>query len=293
MQPPVVSIVTPCFNAARFIEETIESVVSQNYPHIEYLVMDGGSTDGTVEILRRYERRLRYYSAPDSGQADAINRGLAETHGDIFAFLNADDTYLPCAIARAVEGFAEHPDAAVVYGGAWHVDEHGRRLSAYPVEDFDRTRLSRRCIICQPAAFMRRDALAAVGALDAGLRFAMDYDLWIRLAAKYPLVKIEAVLANSRLHSEAKTVRQTASAMRETISLLKRHYGYAPYNWIYGYVHQRLSGQSLANVRPRISLASAGPAFALGFGYNWRHPIRYCHDVLSTAREGIAWASRP
>lgn len=292
MQRPLVSIVTPCFNAARFLEETIVSVLSQDYPHIEYAVMDGGSTDGTVEILRRYEGRIRWCSAPDNGQADAVNRGFAQTQGEIFAFLNADDTYLPGAIARAVAGFARHPDAAVVYGDAWHVDERGRRLSEYPVEAFDRTRLSRRCIVCQPAAFMRRDAVAAVGVLDTTLHFAIDYDLWIRLAAQYPLVKIEAVLANSRLHSEAKTVRLTASAMRETIALLKRHYGYAPYNWIYGYVHQRLSGQPLANSRPRISLASAGPAFALGFGYNWRHPVRYVHDVLSTAREGIAWASR-
>lgn len=293
MQAPLVSIVTPCFNASRFVEETIESVLAQDYPQVEYLVIDGGSTDGTLDILRRYEGRLRWSSSPDHGQADAINRGFAQSHGEIFAFLNADDTYLPGAIARAARAFADHPDAALVYGDAWHIDEEGRRLSRYPVEPFAPDRLARRCIVCQPAAFMRRDALAAAGALDAGLQFAMDYDLWIRLAAKYPLVKIDAVLANSRLHSGAKTMRQTAAAMHETIALLKHHYGYAPYNWIYGYVHQRRSGQALAAARPGISLASAGPALALGLGYNWRHPIRYCRDVLATAREGIAWASQP
>src|SRR5579872_2866095 len=104
MQSPLVSIVTPCFNAARFIEETIESVLAQDYPLIDYVVIDGGSTDGTIEILRRYEDRLHWHSARDNGQADAVNRGFAQARGDIFAFLNADDTYLPGAIARAVEG---------------------------------------------------------------------------------------------------------------------------------------------------------------------------------------------
>jgi glycosyltransferase involved in cell wall biosynthesis len=284
---PSVSIVTPCFNAARFIAETIESVLGQDYPAIEYLVMDGGSDDGTLDILKRYEGRLRWRSEPDKGQADAVNRGFELTRGEIFAFLNADDTYLPGAVARAVEGFARNPEAAVIYGDAWHVDENGRRLARYPVEPFEPHRLARRCIVCQPAAFIRREVFAACGGLDAELRFAMDYDLWIRLAqGNYGLIKIDEELAHSRLHPDAKTVGQTAAAMRETIQVLKRHYGYAPFNWVYGYVHHRLSGQALAASRPRMSVASAGPALALGLGYNWRHPIRFYRDVLASAREG-------
>src|SRR5579871_3122093 len=112
-QVPLVSIVTPSLNMGRFLEETILSVLEQDYPHVEYLVMDGGSSDGTLETLRRYDGRLRYISAPDSGQADAVNRGFAQTSGPIFAFLNADDTYLPGALSAVVQAFQDHPEAAV------------------------------------------------------------------------------------------------------------------------------------------------------------------------------------
>lgn len=293
MFQPLVSVVTPCFNAARFIEETIASVLGQKYPRVEYIVMDGGSTDGTLDVLARYAGRLRYYSQKDGGQADAVNRGFALTEGEIFTFLNADDTYLPDSIARAVEGFDRHPEAAVVYGDAWHVDENGSAISRYPAEPFDGARLARRCIICQPAAWIRRQAFAECGGLDARLHFALDYDLWIRLARRHSLVKIDSVLANSRLHAAAKTVGQTAGAMRETIDVLRQHYGYAPFNWIYGYAHHRLSGQALAAEPPGLSLTSACAALALGWRYNWRHPIRYCRDVRATAREGIVCSSRP
>jgi glycosyltransferase involved in cell wall biosynthesis len=288
MPAPLVSIVTPCFNAARFIEETIESVLRQDYPRVEYLVMDGGSTDGTVEILERYGDRLRYRSAKDAGQADAINRGFALTQGEIFAFLNADDTYLPGAVARAVEEFERHPEAAVVYGNAWHVDEQGRQISPYPTEPYESGRLARRCFICQPAAFIRRNAFAEAGGINAGLRFAMDYDLWIRLARRHPMVNLDSYLANSRLHAAAKTVEQTGQAMRETIGILKEHYGYAPFNWLYGYAHHRLSGQPLAAEAPRRSWKSASCAVALGLRYNWRHPIRYGRDIRASARERVA-----
>src|SRR5687768_1254630 len=133
---PLVSIVTPCLNMGRFLEETIRSVLDQDYSRIEYLVMDGGSTDQTLEILERYRDRLRFMSSPDAGQAAAINRGFDLTSGEIFAFLNADDTYLPGAVAAAVQGFLRHPQAGVIYGDAWHVAGDGSRLAAYPVEPF-------------------------------------------------------------------------------------------------------------------------------------------------------------
>jgi len=292
MQQPLVSIVTPCLNAARFIEETIQSVLAQDYPAIEYIVMDGGSNDGTLDILKRYQGRLRWLAAKDDGQADAVNRGFALTQGEIFAFLNADDTYLPGAVARAVEGFARKPEPAVVYGDAWYVDDTGKRLGRYPVEPYDPDRLERRCIICQPAAFIRRNVFAAARGLDSRLRFAMDYDLWIRLAQAHSLVKVDTELANSRLHADAKTVGQQSAAMRETIQVLRRHYGYAPFNWVYGYFHNRRGGQALAAAPPGVSLASAAPALAWGLGCNWRHPIRYFRDVLGTAKEGIVCVSQ-
>lgn len=289
---PRVSIVTPSLNMARFLDETIRSVLEQDYPHIEYLVMDAGSTDGTLEILKRYEGQLQYISKPDRGQADAVNRGFGLTTGEIFAFLNADDTYLPGAVSTVVQAFADHPEAGVVYGDAWHVAEDGSRIAPYPVEPFDSANLSRRCFICQPAAFFRRAAFADCGMLDANLRFAHDYDLWIRMARRYPMVKVDGFLATLRIHATNKTMGETGPAMRETIEVLQRHYQYVPYNWLYGYGHQRLTGQPLAVETPRPAFSSACYSVALGARYNWRHPFRYCRDVVSTARKGLAWVSR-
>jgi glycosyltransferase involved in cell wall biosynthesis len=296
VERPLVSIVTPSFNSGRFIDATIRSVLEQDYPNIEYLVMDGGSTDATLDILRGYERshershegRLRYISEHDKGQASAVNRGFHMTRGSIFAFLNADDTYLPGAISTAVEAFAMHPKPAVVYGDAWHVAEDGTRISPYPVEPFDANRLARRCFICQPAAFFRREAFAASGMLDATMHFAHDYDLWIRIAHRYTMLKLDAFLATSRMHPESKTMGQTSIAMRETLELLKRHYGYVPYNWLYGYGHHRLTGQAIAIDPPRAAVRSACYSMAMGARYNWRHPLRYFRDIVATAREGLA-----
>jgi glycosyltransferase involved in cell wall biosynthesis len=285
---PLVSIVTPCLNAAPFIEQTLRSVLEQAYPSIDYLVMDGSSTDGTLEILDRYSARLRYVSSPDSGQADAVNRGFARTKGEILGFLNADDMYAPGAVTAAVRAFAEHPNAAVVYGEAWYIAKDGSPIAAYPVEPFDPANLARRCFICQPAAFFRRDAFRIIGGLDASLRFALDYDLWIRMARRFPMVKIDRRLAMSRVHDRTKTMSEMGPAILETIATLRRHYGYVPHNWLYGYGHHRLTGQPIAVDKPRAAFASACFSLALGARYNWRHPLRYCRDVISTARHGLA-----
>lgn len=276
----------------QFLEAAIRSVIQQDYPRVEYLVMDGGSTDGTLEILRRYEGRLRYISAPDRGQADAVNRGFQLTQGSIFAFLNADDAYLPGAISAVVQAFAQNPEAGVIYGEAWHVGEDGSRISPYPVEQFQAGRLARRCFICQPAAFIRREVFEASGMLNPDLHFALDYDLWIRIARRYPMLKIDTPLAVSRVHGENKTIRQMAVALRETLIMLKRNYGYVPFNWLYGYGHHYLTGQRLVFEAPRPAIASACLSLALGMRYNWRHPLRFCRDIFDTSREGLAWIGR-
>src|SRR5580698_405145 len=167
---PRVTIVTACLNAERFLEQTIRSVLDQDYPCIEYVVMDGGSTDGTTDILRKYERSLVWQSSPDRGTADAVNRGFAHAQGEIFGFLNADDVYHPRAVSTAVRALRENPEVAGVYGDGWWIDEHGSRIAPYPVRDFDRALLERECFICQPASFFRRQAFESAGGLDPDLR---------------------------------------------------------------------------------------------------------------------------
>jgi glycosyltransferase involved in cell wall biosynthesis len=236
---PLVSIVTPCFNAVKFIEATIESVLTQDYPRIEYIVVDGGSTDGTVDILRRYDGRLRWVSEPDRGAADAINRGFAMSHGEIFTYLNADDVYLPEAVSTAVRSF----EGDAIYGEAWWIDEAGERLAAYPVRDFDADLLSRECFICQPASFIRRYAFENIGGMDPALSLTFDYEFWMRLAKTYKIHRIEGTLALSRMHRTNKSLGQRAGVFRETFRILQRHYGYVPFQWIYAYLCYRADGR--------------------------------------------------
>jgi len=240
---PIVSIITPCYNAAKFIEQTIESVLAQDYPRIEYIVMDAGSTDGTVEILKRYgqrvNQRVTWFSQPDRGAADAINRGFALSHGEIFTYLNADDAYLPGAVSTAVRSF----QGDVVYGNAWWIDEAGTRLAPYPVHDFDRELLARECFICQPASFIRREAFENIGGMDPDLTLTFDYELWMRMAKTYDLRRIEGTLALSRMHRSNKSLGQRAGVFRETFRILRRHYGYVPFQWIYAYLCYRADGR--------------------------------------------------
>lgn len=232
---PSFTVVTPSLNQAQFIGGTIESVLGQKYPHLEYIVVDGGSTDGTVELLRRYDGRLRWVSEPDRGQGDAVNKGVRLGHGELIGWLNSDDTYWPDALERAALTFRQRGRAAVVYGDANHVLEDGSLYGPYPTASFDYTRLAERCFICQPAAFIRRQAFDDVGGLDIRLAYCMDYDLWIRLGRGHSLVYLPAVFANSRLHKDAKTLARRRHVYQEILRTVRRHYGYIPYLWVNGY----------------------------------------------------------
>jgi glycosyltransferase involved in cell wall biosynthesis len=241
---PLVSIVTPCRNSAAFIEQTIQSVRDQDYPRIEHIVIDGGSTDGTIKILKRYEDRLKWISEPDGGAADAINKGFALSRGSIFAYLNADDLYLPGAVSSAVRAFQCEPSStAVVYGDAWWIDEGGSRIAPYPVRDYDREALARECFVCQPASFVRRAAFENAGGMDPDLHLTFDYELWMRISRTYDLRRIAGTLASSRMHAANKTLGQRREVFRETFRVLRRHYGYVPFQWIYGYLCYRADGR--------------------------------------------------
>jgi glycosyltransferase involved in cell wall biosynthesis len=233
---PLVTVVTPCLNAERFLEETIRSVLAQDYPRIEYIVMDGGSADGTLDILRKYEQKLRWVSGPDRGAAEAVNLGFALGKGEILAFLNADDRYHPGAVSTAVRHLRENPDAAGVYGDAWWIDENGAHIAPYPVRDFHRDLLEHECFICQPASFLRRQPFESIGGLDPRLRLTFDYELWLRLTRTYPLRRIDATLADSRMHHANMTLGQRSGVFRETFQVLKRDCGYVPFSWIYAWL---------------------------------------------------------
>jgi glycosyltransferase involved in cell wall biosynthesis len=207
MDKPLVSIITPTFNHARFIEAAIRSVLEQDYRNIEYIVVDGGSTDGSVEIIQRYADRLAWWvSEPDRGQTDAINKGFARARGSILAWLNSDDTYEPGAVTEAVEFLLNQPEVGMVYGDANFINENGRVTGRFPAAQTDYTRLRRGYVhIPQQAAFFRAALWQQVGPLDPSFFFAMDYDLWVRLARLAPLVYLPRTWANFRLHTAGKT----------------------------------------------------------------------------------------
>ena len=241
---PLVSIVTPSLNQGRFIRDTIESVLSQEYPGLEYIVIDGGSTDDTIEILRSYGDRLTWRSAPDAGQADAVNSGFRLAKGEILGWLNSDDTYYPGAVKAAVGHLAANTDTAMVYGDACYIDEKNAVTGTYPTEDFDMNRLAAACIVCQPTAFIRRAALEAVGMLDPALRYCMDYDLWIRLGSRFRVDRIGQVLANSRRYPETKSWSHRDRLFEEIYAVANRSFGHVSPHWRICRAYYRLADLS-------------------------------------------------
>lgn len=223
MDSPLVSIVTPSYNSSRFIERTILSVLQQDYPHIEHIVIDGGSTDGTVDILRRFPH-VQWISEPDRGQSDALNKGFRRARGDIIGWLNADDTYNPGAVAAAVAYLQQHPDVAVVYSHCNVMDENDQLLYCLTAPPFDLVRNLLEYRLPQPAAFIRAEALVTVGYLDESLHYVMDRDLFMRLGLRYRLDTVDAVWANFRECAGTKTVSHPERFWLETIRVFNRFF---------------------------------------------------------------------
>ena len=225
---PRVSIVTPSYNQGQFIEETIRSVLLQGYPDLEYIIIDGGSTDGSVEIIRKYEHRLAYWvSEPDRGQSEAINKGWQRASGQIMAWLNSDDTYGPGAVARAVDFFLKRSEADIIYGGVKFARGDGSPICSVAArEPFDPRELLLRDFISQPATFLRRTAVEALGWLDTNLHHAMDYGYWLRAVAQgCVLAPVPgAPLARFRIHETSKSISRAERFYPEILGILENFF---------------------------------------------------------------------
>jgi hypothetical protein len=219
---PLVSIITPSYNQAAYLEQTLRSVFDQDYEPLEYLVVDGSSTDGSVEIIQRYAERLAWWvSERDDGQAEAIDKGMRRARGEIVAWLNSDDLYLPGAVAQAAAALQADPALGMVFGDAVTIDPQGKTLNRLSFGDWGLAELLRFRIICQPAVFMRRIVLEQAGLLDPGYHFMLDHHLWLRMARRAPVRHVPAVWAAARHHPGAKNVAQAPGFARETLRLLE------------------------------------------------------------------------
>jgi len=238
---PLATVITPSYNQGRYIRETIESILRQDYPQLEHIVIDGGSTDETLAILRHYAQtdpRFRFVSEPDRGQSHAINKGLAMARGEIIGWVNSDDTYLPGAVQKAVQALQLHPEWAIVTGNGYIIDEHSR--IQYPVHYWqtDVKQLYHSCPVIQPTAFLRKNVFQQHGGVDESLRFCMDYDLWIRLSKNHAFGFIRDYLANARIHAACKSATQwNTIGFPEVLKTVVKHYGSISTTWM-GYAKQ-------------------------------------------------------
>ncbi len=206
---PTVSIITPSFNQARYLEATIQSVLSQDYPRIEFIIVDGGSTDGSVDVIKKYAGKLAWWvSEKDRGQTDAINKGFARAKGDVLAWLNSDDTYEPRAVGQAVKYLLDHPEVGMVYADCNYINEEGRVIGKFPAAQTDLARLRRGYVhIPQQTMFFRAELWKQIAPLDSSFYFAMDYDLWTRIASRAELKYLAGrTWANFRIHTSGKTI---------------------------------------------------------------------------------------
>jgi len=288
----LVSIITPSYNQASYLEQTILSVLEQDHTSLEYLVVDGGSQDGSVEIIRKYADRLAWWvSERDAGQAEAINKGLARARGEVVAWLNSDDLLLPGAVARAVAALEANPELGMIFGDAITIDAQGKSLNHLRFGEWGLTEFMRFRIICQPAVFMRKSALDKAGYLDPAFHYLLDHHLWIRLARLGPVQHIPETLAAARHHPAAKNVAQAAGFGQEALRILDWMEGQADLAPLVQQDRRRIeAGAQRLNARYLLDGGLPGPAlkaYAAALvrspGFALQHWRRILYALLSLA----------
>jgi glycosyltransferase involved in cell wall biosynthesis len=243
---PLVSVVMPSLNQVQYLEAAVRSVLEQDYPHLELIVADGMSTDGSLALLVRlqteYGERLRWSSHKDSGAAEALNSAIAQAQGEVVGWLNSDDMYTQGAVARAIAHFEEHPNHQMIYGEGQHINMAGEVLGNYPTKppSTPLDAFANGSFICQPTVFMRREALAQVGRLDESIRTAFDFDLFVRFFKRYPrqIGLVRRVQAFSRLHAACMTHRMRRQVALDGMRVLAKELGAVPEHWFWTHVDE-------------------------------------------------------
>jgi glycosyltransferase involved in cell wall biosynthesis len=234
------SIITPSFNQGQFIKRTLLSVSEQKKYgfEVEHIVMDGGSTDNTIKVLKAFPKKIQWTSVADKGQTHALNKGILSSTGDIIGWLNSDDIYYPDTLRQVAKFFKKNKHISVVYGMADHINKQDVAFEAYPTRNWNFERLKDRCYICQPALFLRRSVILEHGLFDENLDYCMDYEYWLRLGkAKVKISHIRKKLAGSRLYAENKTMSAVLKVHIEVMNMLKAKFHKVPESWLAGYAN--------------------------------------------------------
>jgi glycosyltransferase involved in cell wall biosynthesis len=251
MNQPLISVITPSYNQAQFLEKTIQSVLSQDYPAIEFIIIDGGSNDGSQDIIQKYDQKLAFWlSEKDRGQAEAVNKGLAKATGKYIGWLNSDDLYLPGTISKAVKLLEVNPNAGLVFGDVQAINETGQITNIMHYGNWTVKDLIQFRIIGQPGVFMRKEIVVNCGGLDDSYHFLLDHHLWLRMGLEGSMVYSSQIWSAARFHASAKNISQAASFGEEAYRLVEWIEGEAGFNDLWSKYSKRIwAGAHRMNAR--------------------------------------------